>query len=96
MQTAREIGQTILLINSDIEIHGEQRVIREAIETGVLVGIRHDYKDQWWTGSRFIWGLDAFSFTPEQAAELPYDPYCIGKPVWDYWLPQHFRSEAIE
>jgi hypothetical protein len=92
-QTAAEIGQRIMLINSDIEIHGEQRIIREAVEDGaVLVGIRHDYAQQWWLGSRFIWGLDAFTFTPDQARALPYDPYAIGKPVWDYWLPQWFRT----
>lgn len=91
-QTAVEIGQRVMLINSDIEIHGEQRIIREAVESGVMVGIRHDYEHHWWTGSRFIWGLDVFSFTPDQARALPYRPYAIGKPVWDYWLPQHFRS----
>jgi hypothetical protein len=91
-QTAAEIGQRIILINSDIEIHGEQRIIREAVEDGVLVGIRHDYKDHWWTGTRFIWGLDVFSFTPDQARSLPYLPFAIGKPIWDYWLPQHFKT----
>lgn len=91
-QTAAAIGQTIMLINSDIEIHGEQRILREAIADGVMVGIRHDYAHNWWLGSRFIWGLDVFSFTPDQARALPYRPYAIGKPVWDYWLPQWFRS----
>ena len=91
-QTAAETGQRIMLINSDIEIHGEQRIIREAVATGVMVGIRHDYAENWWQGSRFVWGLDVFSFTPEQALALPYAPFSIGKPVWDYWLPQHFRS----
>lgn len=91
-QTAVEIGSPIMLINSDIEIHGEQSIVRNAMSDGVMVGIRHDYKDQWWTGTRFIWGLDAFSFTPDQARSLPYAPYSIGKPMWDYWLPQHFRS----
>ena len=91
-QTAVATGQKILLINSDIEIHGEQRIIREAVDDAVLVGIRHDYQHYWWQGSRFVWGLDVFSFTPEQALALPYAPFSIGKPVWDYWLPQHFRS----
>ncbi len=92
IQTAVEIDQTVLLVNSDIEIHGKQQVVRDAIGSGVLVGIRHDYDSDKRYAVRFAWGLDAFSFTPSQAKRLPYLPFGIGKPVWDYWLPQHWRS----
>jgi hypothetical protein len=30
--------------------------------------------------------------TPEMAETVPDLPFTIGQPVWDYWLPHHFRS----
>lgn len=87
---AATIQQTILLINSDIEIRGEQRLIREAIQSGTLIGIRHNYHSQWWINNREQWGIDAFSIQPSD--RLPELPFRIGRPVWDYWLLHHFRE----
>lgn len=91
---AREVG-TILLINSDIEIYGSQSEIVQRIagDKRLVVGIRFNYKPN--PGFRAVrekYGLDAFVLTPEMAASLPDSPLSIGKPVWDYWLPAHFRK----
>lgn len=89
------LGQTILLINADVEIRGEQRLIREAIAGGVLVGVRHNYDSVWWQGKVEKWGVDAFSFTPEAASRLLDLDFRIGRPVWDYWILDYFKSSQM-
>lgn len=86
------LQRPVLIINADIEIRGEQRVIREAVGSGGLIGIRHNYATQWWLGSLEQWGLDVFSVSPEDAKGLPRLSLRIGKPVWDYWLLHHFAG----
>ena len=90
---AIKLSHPILLINSDIEIHGPQSMVREPHAAGrVIVGIRHNYRNHWWAdSSRFVWGVDAFAITPELARSLPESPLEIGRPMWDYWLPYHCK-----
>lgn len=86
-------SQPFLLINSDIEIRGRQERLLEILASGkVGVGIRYNYSGHWRTGKREGWGIDAFLMRPEQARTLPQTQFCIGRPMWDYWLPYHFDA----
>ena len=90
-QVAVEIGQPILLINSDIEIYGEQIPIPDA--RALIVGIRHNYENDICLAEPERWGFDAFVITPEMAATLPEDmPTAIGQPFHDYLTVIHFQS----
>jgi hypothetical protein len=89
---AAEIGCAVLVINSDIVLAGDQRTIAEPIEQGKHVSvIRWDYTNDIDKATRQSHGIDAFSFTPEQAMSLPDSPLSIGRPFWDYWIPYHAR-----
>jgi hypothetical protein len=92
---ARVADSRSIVINSDIEIHGEQATLLKAFDAGVPVGIRHNYDSHWWTGEAEKWGIDVFGFTPEIAATLPQLPLQIGKPMWDYFVPHHFRVIGV-
>ncbi len=91
---AVKLDTAVLLINADIEIHGEQCLIREAINGGVLIGVRHNYKQNWWHGEAEKWGLDVFGITPEFARTLPRLDLRIGRPMWDYWMPYHCKNQG--
>ncbi len=91
---AVKLNTAVLLINADIEIHGEQRLIREAIAGGVLIGVRHNYKQNWWHSEAEKWGLDVFGITPEFARTLPRLDLRIGRPMWDYFLPYHCKNQG--
>lgn len=95
-----QAGLPFLLINSDIEIHGDPQLLSDAIDEPekLTIGIRWNHEDGSGrhTAKREQWGLDAFLMTPAMAATVPALPFGIGKPVWDYWVPQHFRSIGLE
>ena len=84
----------ILLINSDIEIHGSQSVLAEKTKDPniVTIGIRWNYSENdKKKATRERWGIDAFLMSPQVALTIPRLSFAIGKPVWDYWLPLHFQ-----
>lgn len=90
--TSQELG-TVLLINSDIEIYGKQQRLMDRIKPRTLtMGVRLNYFDDTRDASRERYGIDAFVIAPEMANDLPSLPLRIGRPVWDYWLPLHFRE----
>lgn len=88
-------GLPFLLINSDIEIYGDHTAIDEALALPdrLSIGIRynHDAGSNRRRSQREGAGLDCFLLTPEMAETIPDLPFTIGMPVWDYWLPYHFR-----
>jgi len=92
-----ETGRPFMLINSDIEISGDVRRIDEALQypDKLTIGIRHNYHPgRKQKAFREPSGLDVFLMTPELAATVPQAPFGIGKPVWDYWLPLHFKTRG--
>ncbi len=95
-----QTGLPFLLINSDIEINGDPRVITDALAhpDKLTIGVRynHDAGQPLQSACYEPWGLDAFLMTPELAATVPNLPFGIGKPVWDYWLPHHFRIRGYK
>lgn len=98
VKVGRQTGLPFLLINSDIEINGDPQVIIDALAEPekLTIGVRYNHEP----GQSIIaaeyeqWGLDCFLMTPDLAATVPNLPFGIGKPVWDYWLPHHFRSRG--
>ena len=89
-------GLPFLLINSDVEISGDHTAIEEAIDSPdkLAIGVRynHDSNSPRARSQREGAGLDVFILRPAMAATVPDLPFTIGMPVWDYWLPHHFRS----
>lgn len=81
----------VIIINADIEIHGEQRLIRNGMQGGLLIGVRHNYRQNWWNSKEERWGLDVFGISPDFAASLPKLGLRISRPMWDYWLPYHCK-----
>ncbi len=96
IKAGKDTGDRFMLINSDIEIHGDQDILTKAMAfNGVTVGIRHNFNRKWYQSEREVFGFDAFVMSREVANEIPDMPFGIGKPMWDYWLPIHFQSKGI-
>ena len=91
-----ETGKPFFLINSDIEVHGHTEVIQQALDASdkLTIGIRYNYDGEK-EAEREQWGLDLFGMTPELAKTLPSMSFGIGLPVWDYWVPYHFRCLKV-
>lgn len=79
----------VLLINSDIEVVGDQRILLDTLPDDRLVlGVRWNYEHHIFEAHEFQWGFDVIGITPEHAKKLPADfPFGIGQPVWDYAAP---------
>lgn len=89
---ANAMKTNALLINADIEIHGNPETLQNNIvRNAITAGIRYNFKRDWWNSERENWGLDVFVLTPEMVATLPKLPLQMGRPLWDYWLPLHFQ-----
>lgn len=87
----------ILLLNSDIEIYGNQEVLTEkAARRQCAIGIRHNYDFSQATATMEPYGLDAVLVYPEQVVGIPEMQYAIGRPFWDYWLPWHMMQTGTE
>ncbi len=83
----------ILVINSDIEIYGQQSRLTDLVANRQsAIGIRHNYDFR--PGYAIIepWGLDAFLIYPEQIPRLSKVDFAIGKPMWDYWLADELEK----
>lgn len=93
---ASTLNRTVLLINSDIELYGDQSTIIDPLERGEqTMVIRWNYDDNLDDAQREQHGIDAFSFTPAQAIDLPDLPLSIGRPFFDYWIPYHSRQSGL-
>jgi hypothetical protein len=89
-------GLPFFLINSDIEISGDPAIISAAIADPqtLTIGVRHNHtrSNSLSSALREPAGVDVFGMTPEMARTIPRMPFGLGKPVWDYWVPLHFRD----
>ena len=87
LDVSTQLDTPLLLINSDIEIYGDQsRLIDLVRARKPAIGIRHNYDSQPGDSTLERWGLDAYLLYPEQVERLPQVDWAIGKPMWDYWL----------
>lgn len=91
-----ETALPFMLVNSDIEMSGDVKLLDAALSNPdrLTIGIRYNHHATTPISKavRELSGLDVFLMTPELATTVPRAPFGIGKPVWDYWLPTHFRS----
>lgn len=86
-------GNAILLINSDIAIHGHQARIVDAIANRRPTAfIRHNWETHPGRNAMEKWGIDAFLLFPDQIETLPELDFAVGQPMWDYWVPFHLES----
>jgi hypothetical protein len=87
----------VLLINSDIALHGSQSILTDAIRVRQpMAFIRYNWAGHPGRGERERWGLDAFLLFPEQIATLPDLDFAVGQPMWDYWIPYHLQRAGVE
>jgi len=90
IQLAKHINDTVLLINSDIEMIYSIKEFRywESVETNIFkMGIRWNQTKG--TTTLCPAGIDAFQITPSIANSLPNLGFVIGCPHWDYWIVYH-------
>lgn len=81
-------GVPVLVINSDIEIHGDQARLIDLIKSRKsAIGVRHNYDSHPGESNQEMWGLDAFLVYPEQVLLIHRTDFAIGVPMWDWWLP---------
>ena len=96
-RTAIELDMPVLLINSDIALRGSNALIQPT-DQAMFCGVRWNYDiEAPHVLTEFRYGIDAFTFTPKQAAMLPCDfPFAIGHAMWDYAVPAVMRQNGIE
>lgn len=95
--TAFELDMPVLLINSDIELRGNNALI-ETDDQSMFCGVRWNYDTETpHVLTEFRYGIDAFTFTPKQAAMLSSSfPFAIGHAMWDYAVPAVMRQNGVE
>lgn len=87
----------VLLINSDIEILGDQNILLDILRSGKAgIGIKHTWSDHRSNAILERWGYDAFLLTQEQIKTFPDLDFAIGQPMWDWWIPAHLDSKNFE
>lgn len=93
-------GRQFMLINSDIEIHGDVAILSDSIKAQerLTIGVRYNHESgaSRESARRETAGLDIFVMTPEIAARIPSREFGIGKPAWDYWLPHQVRLLGVK
>lgn len=85
----------VLLLNSDLELTGKLRGLRdleaerERLGDGLICLRRWNHRpgEARTFGMAEQWGIDAFVFRPNGFAPFEGMPFAIGRPVWDWWLP---------
>lgn len=95
--TRLAIHESVLILNSDIEIRSDPGVFLNRWSDGddgeLKVGIRWDQMPKSKAAKMFKWGIDAFLITPKIDADLPDIGMTLGAPAWDYWIPYHLVTK---
>lgn len=96
VQNLRADGESIAILNSDLEIIGSSEVLEVALchRDKLTIGVRWNF-DGLSEAQIERDGLDFFMLSRQMAESLPDMPYGLGKPFWDYWLPYHFRRNDV-
>lgn len=90
----REGGEVVGIINSDIHLRfvteGMLELIRQEAKGGILYNQRIDVESishiASGQGTVYRFGLDLFFFDRRVLDCYRDEGYCIGQPVWDYWI----------
>lgn len=87
IDVARNRGQDLILINSDIILLDLPKLKHD----GITIFSRYDYNDFYTRGDSIMFkhGFDCF-FIPRQFFKFfPPSIYGMGAAYWDYWIPFH-------
>jgi glycosyltransferase involved in cell wall biosynthesis len=84
-------GAVFGIVNSDIIFStndNSPKIIKEHIDNAIIYGSRSDlstYLDE--NSTEYPFGFDYFFFHKDFTARVSDTEFCLGMPVWDYWLP---------
>lgn len=88
---AEERGyESILIINSDIQIRGNVETYFKECTGGLIIANRYDHNGDFQNGVRYDFGFDAFFIHSRFFKTLPKTLFVMGQTWWDYWLPYRF------
>jgi FkbM family methyltransferase len=91
-------SESICLINSDIEIIPLDNLfddLQDKARHGLVIASRYNYDKKYSTSEKEAGGIDIFAFNKKYIDIIPKDNYCMGQPVWDYWIPFQFANNNI-
>lgn len=94
LEVASGLGGLVCMMNSDIEIRLGGSYLSQFVElghSGLAVGVRWNWVNEYWRSVEFEWGLDVFAAESNVFAEamkhIKFQCWAIGWPGWDYVLP---------
>jgi len=90
----KEEEHTVVIMNSDIKLIDPevfQRLV-EAVDDQLIYCKKWNYN---MAGQLSIenHGIDMFMFNSKILNEIDQSSFCIGKPLWDFWLPWQFHKK---
>ena len=81
----------VVLANSDVSLCTSERPFTAcAVEDGLSFMFRVDVGDRSETRTVYDEGIDVFLFRARHHRLLPREPFCMGLPWWDFYLPVNF------
>lgn len=87
--------ESVLIINSDIEIRGDVSHLFKQAETGMVIANRHDHNGDHQFPTRYEHGFDAFFIHAKFYNLFPNTCFVMGQTWWDYWLPYRFIQNRL-
>lgn len=95
IETGRASGGSMVgIVNSDVMLRvppGFVERIWPLVQGGLVFGARTDVEEfDSPTGEQCRWGFDYFFMDPAAAGHIVDEPFFIGVPWWDFWLPISF------
>jgi len=96
----REYGTDVCgIVNSDIHLKADSRFvsfIRRQAKNSVLFASRVDVNSIEEVEGEVLWiGFDVFFFDKQLIKHFPFSKFCLGIPMWDYWLPLIVLTKGI-
>lgn len=88
---AANIGDDLLLVNSDIILHD----MPEMKQDGITIFSRYDYTNNIENGKIFKAGFDVFYIPKQFLTSFPPSVYALGMAWFDYWIPYHCMTTGI-
>lgn len=87
------LDDQIMLINSDIYLDDSDFILSKIPKDRFTVVSRYDYDEDPNTAVMNPFGLDVFVLNKDM--HVSKRNYCMGKPMWDYWLPMHMFKKGV-
>jgi hypothetical protein len=89
---------SVMLINSDIELRDQRKVIKEYLNLcsfGLVISNRYDHSGNYIKGVRYFVGIDVFVVHKKFYHLFSEAPFVMGQTWWDYWLPYRFAVNDL-